>query len=202
MSTTQPAAPMAEAVRVGQPSERRTLVALLAALEALLLAAASVLEYLYAPQPVPVNNLSGGVQTGWTLYGCVQPLTPPSGGVPSAPYPCPSPNNASQVALLIALVCALVALLVLPAILGWLSRRWQTALAAPCIPVWLALLILVALALVPSLGAATGPASGFVPGNYYPTTLAVSVAGPLLSALAVAAGLGGLGWLARRAFAQ
>lgn len=203
MSTTEPVTPVGGASRGSLPPERRTLVALLAALEGLLLVAASVLSYLYRPQPVPVYGASGGVQTGWTLYGCPQPLAP--GSQPTSgpyPYPCPTPDNSSLVAMMIAIACGVVALLVLPAVIGAFSRRWQTALAAPCIPIWLALLVLVAISLANYPGAYGGNVGGLTFGDFSMPALVFSLSGPLLSALAVAAALGGLGWLARRAFAR
>jgi hypothetical protein len=173
---------VAESARAPLPPERRTLVALLVALEGLLLVAASVLASLNRPQPGPV-------------YGG-------SGGQSSCLYPC-GPGDTAHGALLVAAVCDVVALLVLPPVLGALSRRWQTALAAPSLPVWLVLLAGVTLAFVTKSDALNlYPTGGALGELYYAGALVVNVTGPLLLVLFLVAGLGGLGWLARRAFAR
>jgi hypothetical protein len=187
MSTTPPTAPVAESARASLPPERRTLVALLAALEGLLLVAAGVLASLYRPQPGPVY-----------AGACISPQGPSGLG----PYPC-GPSDMAHVGLLVAAICEVVALLVLPPVLGALSRRWQTALAAPSLPVWLALLVGVALAFVTKSDSLNLYAASGVYGDLlYVEDLVVTVAGPLLLVLFLVAGLGGLGWLARRAFAR
>jgi hypothetical protein len=86
---------------------------------------------------------------------------------------------------------------------GRVSRRWQIALAAPSLPVWLALLVMVvALTLLTSSSVLSlYPSSGSL-ADLYPGALVLMVAGPLLSILLVVTALGGLGWLARRAFAR
>jgi hypothetical protein len=101
-------------------------------------------------------------------------------------------------------VCAVVALLVLPPVLGALSRRWQTALAAPSLPVWLALLAGVAFAFVTQFDTFNNLYSTGGPyGNlFYAGAVVANLAGPLLVVLFLVAGLGGLGWLTRRAFAR
>jgi hypothetical protein len=99
----------------------------------------------------------------------------------------------------VAAVCGVVALLVLPVVIGALSRRWQTAVAVPSLPIWLLVLVGAGFALATNSGTLTQN------GSYdflYPTGVALDVAGSLLSALFLAAALGGLGWLARRAFAR
>jgi hypothetical protein len=195
MSTTPSTAPMAEPARAPLPPERRTLVALLVALEGLLLLAASVLVALYRPQSVSVNSPSG-------TPICI-PLQGPSGGAPAGAYPCGPSDPTAHVALVVAAVCMVVALVVLPPVLGALSRRWQTALAAPSLPLWLAVLAEVALYFVIKSDTV----------NLYPTSSPIgeleyagaqvwTVVGPLLNDLYLVAGLGGLGWLARRAFAR
>jgi hypothetical protein len=196
MSTTPPTAPAAEPARVPLPPERRTLVALLAALEGLLLVAASVLAALYRPQPGIVYCVTSVTVTCSTAQGSCA-------GAPSGPYPCSPSDATAHIALLVAAVCAVVAVLVLPPVLGALSRRWQTALAAPSLPVWLALLVGVTLVFVTRSDALNlYPTGGPFGDLYYAASLVVSAVGPLLLILFLVAGLGGLGWLTRRAFAR
>jgi hypothetical protein len=194
MSATESAVANSVSTGSGLPAERRLLVALLAALEGALLVVAGVLAYLYRPQVVPVDTPAGLGSSG---YGCVQP----GGPIDPAPYPCPTPDNAYQIALLAAVICSALALLVLPAVIGFVSRRWQTALAVPAIPLWVALLVVVGFSLAADANAYTSY-GGSLFSAIGVWSLVLSLAGQALSGLLLAIGFGGLAWLARRAFAR
>jgi hypothetical protein len=181
MSTTPPTVPVAEPAHSPLPPERRTLVALLATLEGLLLVAASVL--------VPLKSLPYTLPTT-----CVTPSDESCGYL-----------RTHQVAFLVAAGCAVVALLVLPPVMGALSRRWQTALVAPSLPVWLLVLAEVALAFVSESDTINLVQTSYLNLFYAGTVVSAVVAnfaGPLVTVLYLVVGLGGLGWLARRAFAR
>jgi hypothetical protein len=168
------------------PPERRLLIALLSGLEGVLLLVPIILGYIVQPQPNP-----GG------------PYCPAPVGGPLPPgYPCPPTQQSSQIASLIALACTALAVLVLPAVIGWLSIRWQTALAAPAIPVWVLLLVSVTLALIndyssPNASLASAGLSGL-----FSTIESITIVGSLILQLIAVVGLGGVAWLARRAFAR
>jgi hypothetical protein len=200
MSTVETAVLTAGTTGAGLPRERRLLVALLAALEGALLIAAAVVAYLYRPVPVPV---SVPANIGSSGYLCIAPGG--AGGAPyptPVPYPCPPADNSYMIALLIAAACGAAALLVLPVVIGLVSRRWQSALAAPAIPLWVALLVLVGISLAGDGSAYTSGVGGGVLSSVSAWEFAISLAGPALSALLLTVAFGGLGWLARRAFAR
>ncbi len=168
------------------PPERRLLIALLAGLEGVLLLVPIVLGYFARPQPNP-----GGPYCP----------TPVGGPLPSG-YPCPTTQQSSQIASQIAAACVLAAVLVLPAVIGWLSVRWQTALAAPAIPVWILLLVSVALANISVYGSSSGsPANGELP-SLLSRIESTALIGSLILQLIAVVALGGLAWLARRAFSR
>lgn len=202
MSATESTVPAALAMgaggtaSAGLPPERRTLVALLTVLEGLLLVAASVLVYFYQTQSGPVPLAGGGSGSG--SYFCVQPAGPGT----DVPSPCPPVYGDAQLALLAAVVCSAVGLLVLPAVIGAVSRRWQSALAAPSLPVWVVLLVLMGVELATNAGALLSAGGGIAIGGMFAWSPVLSMAGPLLTALFLVAALGGLGWLTRRAFGR
>lgn len=166
--------------------ERRGLIALLAGLEGVLLLVPIILGYFFArPQPNP-----GGPYCP----------TPVGGPLPSG-YPCPT-TQSTLIASLIASICTVLAVLVLPAVIGWLSVRWQTALAAPAIPVWVLLLVSVALSMISVYGPSSGsPANGELP-SLLSSIESTALIGSLILQLIAVVPLGGLAWLARRTFAR
>jgi hypothetical protein len=166
--------------------ERRLLVTLLAGIEGVLLLVPIILGYIVQPQPNPGGSI------------CPTPI---GGPLPSG-YPCPPSQQSSQIASLVATICTLLAVLVLPAVIGWLSVRWQTALAAPAVPVWVLLLVSVVLALInvyssPNLNPASAGLSGLSS-----TIESIAIVGSLIFQLIAVVALGGLAWLTRRAIAR
>jgi hypothetical protein len=175
--------------------ERRGLVGALTAVEGALLLVAGILAYLYGPTVMPVTQQGG---PGGPPCG-----TPPGGPVPYGKVsPCP-PSQSSATLLLIAAACALVALLVLPPVIGWVSARWQTALAAPSIPVWILAVVVAVLSLFGGTDGMMGGLAG-VSGlaGAFSVIVSLALATQMIGLLAITVGLGGLAWLARRGFSK
>jgi hypothetical protein len=161
---------------------------------------ASLLAFFYAPQPVPVY--SGTSTGGSSLPVCYYPPAPQGGTTVPGSYTCPPVDNGYQTALLAAAVCSALALLVLPAVIGFVSRRWQSALAAPALPLWAALLVLVGISLALQSSIYQGYGGNGLSSALAAWTQVLSVGGSVLAGLFLVTAFGGLGWLARRAFAR
>lgn len=196
-SATVPAAtlPQPAADHAGPPSpERRQLITILAVIEGLLMLAPVVFgSYIWA-QPVPVDDGPGG--------GCLQ-----GGGVASGAsdgvthvVACGS-TPTSQALALLSVFAVLAALLVLPVLIGLLSRRWQTAVAAPSIPVWVLTVLAAVLTVFARYGASAGYAS-INPIDGYNPIFSLVFSTPLILMVLIAGALGGLAWLAQRGFAR
>lgn len=169
------------------PPERRGLIALLAGLEGVLLLVPIILKYLSPPQPNP-----GGPYCP----------TPVGGPLPSgSQYQCMT-DQSTLIASLIANICTVLAVLVLPAVIGWLSVRWQTALAAPAIPVWVLLLVSVTLTLINVYSSPNVNPTSAGLSSLFSTIESIAIVGSLILQLIAVVPVGGLAWLARRAFAR
>jgi hypothetical protein len=100
------------------------------------------------------------------------------------------------------LLAVMLGLLVMPVLIGYFSRRWQTALGAPSIPLW-ALTVVAAVLTV--LARVNGLGGGFpvsTPVDSYGVIFSLVFYTPLILMVLVAGGLGGLAWLVRRGFAR
>lgn len=141
-------------------------------------------------QPVPVDQGSGG-------FGCV-PTGDTTVLTPGAS--CGSSSFAPVLALLVVLA-VMLALLVMPVLIGFLSRRWQTAVTAPSIPVWVLTLLAAGLVAFSRSGSFYGIGSG-TPIDGYNPIFSLIFATPLILMIPLAAALGGLAWLLHQGFAR
>ena len=192
LPTSQPPNPapaIAPAIAPATPAsgagERRGLLLALAAIEFVLMLIPLLLPTVAAP--VPVEG-SGGPPC---VFGSGGP------GGPTVVDNCQTVLGPDQSLALIALVCALLSVLVLPVLIGALSRRWQTALALPSAPFWV-LTALLAL-LTTSARASDVNNSGFSdPFQAYSQIFSLLFSTPMILMILIAGGLGALAWLVRR----
>jgi hypothetical protein len=101
---------------------------------------------------------------------------------------------------LLAVLCVLLALLVLPVLIGFVSRRWQTALAAPTAPVWVLAVLAAVLVALPRGTSLYG--YGGTPVDSYNPILSLVFTTPLVLMIPLTASLGSLAWLLHRGFAR
>jgi hypothetical protein len=186
-----PPAPPAPAPH-GTPPERRGLIATLAAIETALLALPLFGQSLFAPpvEPVAASGPLGCFQGGGGGTTVIDGTAPCTGGAPN------------QILILFTLLAVMLGLLVMPVLIGYFSRRWQTALGAPSIPLW-ALTVVAAVLTV--LARVNGLGGGFpvsTPVDSYGVIFSLVFYTPLILMVLVAGGLGGLAWLVRRGFAR
>lgn len=185
-----PATPPAAATP-GSPPERRGLIAVLTAIEAALLALPLFGSSLFSSpiEPVPESGLPGCFQGGGGGTTVI-------GG--TAPCAASTPN---QILILLALLAVMLGLLVMPVLIGYLSRRWQTALGAPSIPLW-ALTVVGAILTALVRGSNLGGFTAGTPVDAYGEIFSLIFYTPLILMVLVAGGLGGVAWLVRRGFAR
>ena len=170
--------------------ERRQLIIVLAVIEgALLLLPLFFGAFIWA-QPIPVDQGPGGV-------GCV---SAGSTTVLSSGSSCGSGSSMPLLALL-AVLSVLLALLVLPVLIGFVSRRWQTALAVPSAPVWV-LTVIAAVLIALSRGTSLYGYGGNTPIDGYNPIFSLIFNTPLVLMILVTGALGGLAWLIHRGFSR
>lgn len=174
-------------VAVSHP-ERRQLIIVLAVIEGVLLLLPLVAAAFLWAQPIPVEQGPGGPCIGGS-----------STAVLSSGYPCGN-GPAMPLLALLQILCVLLALLVLPVLIGFMCRRWQTALAAPAAPVWV-LSVLAAILVTLSRGNSLYGYGG-TPVDSYNPILSLVFPTPLVLMIPLTAVLGGLTWLLHRGFSH
>jgi hypothetical protein len=97
-------------------------------------------------------------------------------------------------------LCTLLGLLVLPVLIGALSRRWQTAIALPSIPFWVLTILLGLRALFLRGDFSNG--GSFDPLQAYSQIFSLVFATPIILMVLIAGSLGALAWCARRGLAR
>lgn len=170
--------------------ERRQLIIVLAVIEGVLLLLPLVFGAFLWAQPVPVDQGPGGPCVG---AGDTTVLSPG--------YACGN-GPAMPLLALLAVLCVLLALLVLPVLIGFVSRRWQTALAAPTAPVWVLAVLAAVLVALPRGTSLYGYGYGGTPVDSYNPILSLVFTTPLVLMVPLTAALGGLAWLLHRGFAR
>ena len=169
--------------------ERRRLIAILAGIEGVLMLGPLFFTTSLGVQPV-------------SDVGCGSSGAPSSGSTTAAINgpACGGDPNSLALAVLTTLA-VLLAIMLLPVLIGLLSRRWQTAVAAPTIPLWILTVAVAALTILNRLSGLDsisfgGPFAG------YNVVFSLLFATPLVAMILLVGAIGGLAWLVRRGFAR
>lgn len=185
--------PIAAMPQASAVPERRRLIAILATVEGILMLGPIFISSSFGVQPVDVGQGPGCAQPGGSL----------SAGVATTSGSASCGNDpTSQALTLLAVLAVLLAIMVLPVLIGLLSRRWQTAIAAPTIPVWVLTTVVAILTVLSRLNESGGSIGFGGPFGGYNTVFSLLFATPLVVMILFAGIVGGLAWLVRRGFAR